>query len=803
MSQTTNGPTLNFPTHHLSIQRDSGFVPLALLAFIFLAGIAAWLGQPMLCDLCVAEIFFICYHVARTKPSRDVASQPQSIEVGHLDVNIAQKEVQAETLEIVERGQPHSEKAAIPESPLSAIQPISASPSDKVTTTEVITVVSEEVDTASPKVLDLPQEEATVITAPTGISERVENTVPSIPTSPITLSPNVKVPTSVPPVAPIETQISEPVTSNPVPEQIERITKKGRHVSFATPPTPPVSPPRESFAIPAGLRLPPVPVPSSILTPPLSPQIPPIDYFVGIEEEVLEKDKEQDEIKAFKIDDGWEHCVFDPVKVEADNSSDYSMEADEPHQKLKTEEEKQLRDQIREAFEDDMSDVTHIEGIAEKEIKIKEAMENSIVAILPEATSERSAAPKESKASPSDSPQLTSLTEEHEPTAISLPQETPTLIILTPETEESRVIFDANNSRLPSFDAQVPVTPSVPALEAVEEKIVEEKVAEVVATPMIAEKAVSPIPSLAKSCGIVFTDPFSPYSPEKKAEEETEPVETIVQQVHDITIPSPKTQLLEDQPEATKGPYIEPGYSEDETSSTSAVQASDTKTSDELIVETTQTRNSDDTEVKGIVAEKVIPEFPQEVIPGAAEEIISEETQKVILEAAEKIISGATQNVIPEAAEGTTPEATQMAISKAAPSDVTEVATFDAAPAPPPKAIEVVEFVKVAEEVDTPQAQSKTIPTLLVTTPMIPEDEELVILERKTEDVARPRSSGSKFPSRPSTAKSSGSDAGGSSSSIDFNGTSSSLQRSASTGSVRFRSWLSRKFSQKGRKSKD
>ncbi|KAF8451549.1 hypothetical protein BGX38DRAFT_484786 [Terfezia claveryi] len=737
MSQTTNGPTLNSPTHHLSIQRDSGFVPLALLVFICLAGIAAWLGQPMLCDLCIAEIFFIGNQVARTKTLRGVASQPQSIQVGHLDVNIAQKEVQAEILEIVERGQLYSEKAAIPESHPSAIQPISASPSDKITTSEVITIASEEVVTESPKVLDLPEEEVTVNTAPTEISERVENTVPSVPTSSISLSPNVKVPTPVPAVAPIETQISEPVASNPVPERVECITKKGRHVSFATPPTPPVSPPRESFAIPA----------------------------------------------------------------------DYSMEAEEPHQKIKTEEEKQLRDQIREAFEDDMHMpvVTHIEGIAEKqsdEIKTKEAMENSMVVIPTEATSESSATRQESKASPPDTPQLTSRTEEIEPSAISLSQGKPTLIILTPETEESRVIFDANNSRLPSFDAQVPVTPSMPALEAVEEKIAEETVAEVVATPMIAEKAVARIPSLARSCGIVFTDPFSPYSPEKKAEEETERVETIVQQIHDVTILSPKTQLLGDHSEAIRGPYIEPGYSEDETSST-PVPASDTKTSDELKVETTQTRNSDNTVVKGVEAEKAIPEFPQKVIPGAATKIISEETQKVIVEAAEKIISGVTQNVIPEAAEGTIPEATQMAISKAVPSGVTEVATFDAAPGPPPKAIEVVEFVKVAEEVNTPQAQSKTIPTLLVTTPMIPEDEELVILERKTEDVARPRSSGSKFPSRPSTAKSSGSDAGGSSSSIDVNGTSSSIQRSASTGSVRFRSWLSRKFSQKGRKSKD
>lgn len=61
MSQMTNGAT-NSPTHQLSIQRgmhisvwrwdcfandeiDSGFVPLVLLGFVGLAGIAAWLGQ--------------------------------------------------------------------------------------------------------------------------------------------------------------------------------------------------------------------------------------------------------------------------------------------------------------------------------------------------------------------------------------------------------------------------------------------------------------------------------------------------------------------------------------------------------------------------------------------------------------------------------------------------------------------------------------------------------------------------------------------------------------------------------------
>jgi len=807
----------------------------------------------MLCDLCIAEVFFIGNQVAKSKPSvsifqsmfclranilrsnqRGFVSQPQTIEPGHLEVKVVEKEVQAEIPEIVERGQVHSEIAAIPESPLPAIQQISASQTpNKVTTSEVITIATEEVIVGSPKV---PEEAVTVITAPTDISEKVENIVPS----PISLPPNFEAPTPVLPVAPIETQISEPLASNPVPERVEYISKKARHVSFATPLTPPVSPPRESFAIPAGLRLPPVPVPSSILTPPLSPQIPPIDYFVGIEEELLEKDKEQDEIKAFKIDDDWEHCVHEPVKVEADNSSDHSMDAEEPHQKVKTEEEKQLRDQIREAFEDDMPIVTHIGDIAEKksdgEVKTEESMEDSMVVVtLPEAASERSTAPEEFKPAPLGSPQLPLRTEEDEPTTISLSQEKPTLIILTPETEESRVIFDANNSRLPSFDARAPVTPSTATPEGAGEKTVEEKVAEIIATPMIAEKAVPTIPSLTKSSGIVFTDPFSPNSLEnsleKKAEEETERTDTTVQQIHDIIIPSPTTQFPEEQPEAIKGPYIEPGDSEDETSSAPTVPASDTKTSDELIDGITEILHKDNTEVKGIVAEKAIPESPQNVIPEAAEKIISEATQNVIPEPAEEVISEATQNVFPEAVEETIyeaaqdvipeaaeetifkatqnvipeaaeetismvtqnviPEAAEEAISKAthiiseaAPSDVPEVATFDAAPAPPPKAIEVVEPVKVEEgEVDTPQAQSNTLPTLLVTTPMIPEDEELVIPERKTEEVARPRSSGSRFQSRPSTAKSSGSDAGRSSSSID-NGTSTSLQRSASTGSV-------------------
>ncbi|KAF8428107.1 hypothetical protein EV426DRAFT_705001 [Tirmania nivea] len=757
MSQTTNGPTLNSPAHQFSIKRDSGFVLFALLGIVGLAGIAAWLRQPMLCDLCIAEVFFIGNQVARTKPSRGIASQSQSIKAGHLEVKIAEEEVQAEIPEVVERGQVHSGKAATPESPLPAVQPISVSPlPDKTTTSEVLTIISEEGFAESPKILDLPEE--AVVTAPTKMLERVEVNVPSVPTSPVSLPPNAEVPTPAAPVTPIETQISKPVAPKPVPERVECIAKKPRHVSFATPPTPPVSPPRESFAIPAGLRLPPVLVPSSILTPPLSPQIPPIDYFVGIEEEVLEKDKEQDEIKTFKIDDDWEHCVHESVKVEADNSSDHSMDTEEPY--VKTEEEKQLRDQIREAFEDDMPVVTHIEDIAERkpdeEVKAEEAMENSmVVVVLPEATPEGSAAPEKLKPSPPYSPKLPPRTPENEPTTISLAQEKPTLIILTPETEESRVIFDANNSRLPSFDARVPVTPSPIASEIVEEKS-EEKVAEVVTAPVITEDAVPTITSSTKNSGIVFTDPFSPRSLEKNVEEGTQRTETIMQQIHDIIISSPTTQFPAEQSEAIRGPYIECDDSEDDTSSTPAVPAVDTETSEQYMDEIIEILHKDNAGMKGVVAEKAIPEV--------------------------------FQNVIPKAAEKGIPEVTQVVISEAAPPGVPEIASPDITPVPPPKAIEVMELVKAAaeeEEVDTPQTQSKALPTLLVTTPMIPEDEELVIPEKKAEDVARPPSSSSKFPSRPSTAKSSGSEAVGSSSSIDFNGTSSSLRRSASApGSV-------------------
>ena len=703
-------------------------------------------------------------------------------------MKITEKEVQAEISEIVERGPAYSEKAVIPESPLPTIQPISATlPPDSITTPEVITITTEEVVTESPQVLDLPEGAVAVVTTPTEISKKVEDNVLSVLTSPVSPPHNVEVPMPVPPVAPTKAQISEPIAPNPVPEQVECISKKSRHVSFANPPTPPVSPPRESFAIPAGLRLPPVPVPSSILTPPLSPQIPPIDYFVGIEEEVLEKDKEQDEITAFKIDDDWEHCVHEPVKVEADHSSDDSMDAEEPHQKVKTEEEKQLRDQIREAFEDDIPTITHIEDIVEKksdeDVRTEEAMENSMIVVtLPEAATGVSVVVEEFKPSPLDSPQLPPRTEEDEPTPISLAQEKPTLIILTPETEESRVIFDANNSRLPSFDAHASVASPATVLETTEEKVFEEKVVDIVATPVIAEQVVPTISSPARSSGIIFTDPFSPIPPEKKAVEDTERTETIVQQIQDIIIPSPTTQFPEEQPEATRGPYIEPGDSEDEISSTLAAPTSPTKIGDELIDVVTETVHKDSTEVTNIVAEEAIPAISEASQKGIlAEEASPEASQKVIPEVAEKIIPEATQDIIPEVAEKAIPEATQIVTPEVAPSDAPEVASFNAAPAPPPKAIEVKELVKEQDEVavDTLQTQSKTIPTLLVTTPMIPENEELVIAERKAEDVTRPHSSGSKFPSRPSTAKSSNSDVGGSSSSIDFNGT-SSLQRSAS-----------------------
>lgn len=647
---------------------------------------------------------------------RSVAPQPQSVNA-RAEVKIAEKEVQVVISEIVEEGQVHSEKAAILESPLLAIQPVSTSP-------EVITVVTEEVAVEIPKVLDIPEEAVTLVTT-SEIPERTEDSVPSAPTSSVSLPPNVEAPTPVSQIAPIKAQITEPVAPNPIPERVECIPNKTRHVSFATPPTPPVSPPRESFAIPAGLRLPPVPVPSSILTPPLSPQMPPIDYFVGIEEEVLEKDKEQDEIKGFKIDDDWEDCIHESVKVEADNSSDHSLDAEEPPQKVKTEEEKQLRDQIREAFEDDMPVVTHLEGTAEK---AEETMENSMVIILPEATAEKSEAAEESRPSPLHPPQLSPCTEDNEPTTISLAQEKPALIILTPETEESRVIFDASNSHLSSLDTCAPITP-----EALQEKAIEERAPEAVATPVLTESAVPTIPSPAKDTNIVFTDPFSL---EGGAEEGTEHIDTIVQPIYDIIVPSPTTQFLEEQPEA--------------------IRESDSKTNDELMNEITEILHKDDTEV--------------EAVPKA------ESTQEVTLEAVEESTPEATQNIISGAAEKINPQT--------APQGVPEVASLDTALEPPSKAIEVVEPVK-EEGVDTLLTQSKVLPTLLVTTPMIPEDEELVIPERKAEDVARPRSSGSKFPSRPSTAKSSGSEAGGSSSSIDFNGTSSSLQRSASSPVVR------------------
>lgn len=784
MSQITNIPTPKSSTHQLSIQRDSGFIPLALVAFVGLAGIAAWMGQPMICDLCIAEVFFIGNQVSKAKSLQSVASQPRRIEVGPLEVKIAEKEVHAEVSEIVERGQAHSEKAAIPESPLPAIQPEPASPlPDKIAASEAIIIATEEVVVETPKALDLLGETVAVVTAPPKILE-VECIAP---VSPVSLPANASVSLPEPPVAPLEKQTSEQVTPNPVLECVEYTAKKPHRVSFATPPTPPTSPPRESFAIPAGLRLPPVPIPSSILTPPLSPQIPPIDYFIGIEEEVTKKCKEQDEIKS--LDDDWEERAHELLQTEADNSSDHSLDTEEAVKKVKTEEEQQLRDQIREAFEEDLPVLTHIEHIEEKkpeqEIRDEGAMEGSMVIVtLPEASTKETPA---TKTSPPDSPQLPPRTEDDEPSRISLSQQKPALIILTPETEESRIIYDATNSRLPSFDARAPITPSPAVSELTDVKTAEEeeKVVELVAAPVIAEKAVeteekstTTIVSPSKNSTITFSDPFASTSLGNTKQEEIKPTETIMLPVHDVIIPSPKTVLQEEKPAFSRGPYIEVDDSEDDTSSTNAAPEGGKKTSDELMDEITEILHKDNAEV--------------EATPDASEKAVVEATQFFSPEVAEKIIPKATQDITP----------------KAAPLVMPELPFEEVTPAPPPEAIKTLEPVK-SEEIDTLLNQSKVLPTLLVTTPMIPEDEELVLPERKADVASRPPSSGSKIPSRPSTAKSSGSEAGGSSSSIDFNGSSSSsLQRSASApGTVGLRLWLRRRFSQKGaqkgKKSKD
>lgn len=708
---------------------------------------------------------------------RVVTSKPQAIEAEPSEARIVEQETEAEASAIVERGQVHSAKAAIPETPLPAIESTPAPPqSVKADVTELLTIPADDAEEEAaevPIVVPAVEEPVMVITAPPAIPERVEYISRSAPSTPVRTPTRFEELAPEPPVLLLESEVSEPVAPNPIPERVEYINKKPRHVTFATPPTPPVSPPREAFAIPAGLRLPPVPIPSSILTPPLSPQLQPVDYFVRIDE-IAAKNKAEGELNTLKIDDDWDDCAHQPADKEADHASDSFSDIEEKHENGKqpdTEAEKQLREQLREAFEDDIPIVTHVENIAEKETEDEEEedeemMESSLVIVTnSDLTREESKATEEAKPSPPQSPQLPPRTADDEPTTISLTQEKPALIILTPESEESRVLYDATNSRLPSIDVHAFITPQT--VEVTQNSAVEITPAPVVTseptpvvtlestpvvtlestpvvtlestpvvtlepTPVITPKPTpvvtsepTPVTFPTKNRDIVFSDPFSSAYTDKRKEvaNQEEIKETIVQPIQDIIIASPTDKLPEANPEVLKGPFIEADETDDDNEAPSP---------------------------------HALPRVEE-----TADELMNEITQIL-------------QTGIARTAEKTTLEPVMEAPQKEATPNEDHVK-------------EVVETIKPVEAY-TNVTQSMILPTLLITTPMIPEDEELVFPERKAEDTSRPPSSAGSKVSRPSTGKtaaSSGSEAGASSSSVEYNRPSSPLQRSASApGSV-------------------
>lgn len=595
--------------------------------------------------------------------------------------------------EAVKRGQVLSGKGATPETPHPAVElvlptqlPIEHSISEAILVHKGEEELKE--DELEEKIVILSLEEE--VTKPSIVPERVEYILNSIPHSPVILPTEVEVsqenpvPHSDP--APCEPPPCEPVAPNIIPERVEYIHKKP-HVSFATPPTPPVSPPRESFAIPAGLRLPPVPIPASILTPPLSPQIPPIDNFVGIEE-VTESRLVTESDEKFEIDADWEHCA-PPDQTppgEADHSSTHSTngegEREESVARVDTEEDRRLREHIREVFEDDTPLVVHVEDIAHRDQTDDEMQVENPSELIREE-------PSHTEVSRSCPPDPLQPLPHNDGEASMTTQEKPALIILTPETEESRVLYDAANSRHSSIDSHT--------------SIIEEDKQKTVDIGYIPTEIEQPVisPSLETN-GITFSDPFSSKVSEIQ-EDKTE------EAASELAIIKPESELV-------RGPYIE---SDDETLSIHVAPEVE-QTSDELM-----------SEITAILKKEPEPPIQEDIAKPIQVDIIAKSDKDFVTDV-----------------KPTTDSAQHL-----------------------------------AEEIEASFQQSKNLPSLLISTPLIPEDEELVIPERRAEDGMMSKLPQVKVPSRPSTAKtttSSGSDAGASSSSIDFSSPSSLLQRSDS-----------------------
>ena len=588
--------------------------------------------------------------------------------------------------EAVQRRQVHSQKAATPETPLSAVEPALPTPLLIDSSTPEVTLVHKGEEEPEEKIELLASEkEAIKPSVVPAIPERVEYILNSIPHSPVLLPTEVDEITREDSIAHPQPALCEPAAPNLVPERVEYIQKKPLSVSFATPPTPPVSPPRESFAIPAGLRLPPVPIPASILTPPLSPQIPPIDNFVGIEE-VTESRLVTESDEKFDIDADWEHCA-PPDQVsrgEADHSSTHSTDGegggDESAVRVNKEEDRQLREHIREVFEDDTPLVVHVEDIAHRD----QTDEEMLVENHPEPIREELSPAEVSESCPPPPPRNDG---EDQMTT----QEKPALIILTPETEESRVLYDAANSRLSSIDSRTPTIED------------EQKTPETVRTPAEIEQSV--VSPALQTNGITFSDPFSSK------------VSEIMEEKMEETASDPVVDKFE--AELVRGPYIEPDDVGGDESQSIHVAPEIEQTSDKLMNEITEILKKE---------------------PGPPTQEDTVEQSEIITESDKDSATDVK----------TTTDSTQYLM---------------------------------AEDIEANYQPSKNLPSLLISTPLIPEDEELVIPERKAEDGMTSKLPRAKVPSRPSTAKttaSSGSDAGASSSSIDYSTPSSLLQRSNS-----------------------
>ncbi|KAF8472825.1 hypothetical protein BDZ91DRAFT_780532, partial [Kalaharituber pfeilii] len=728
---------------------DRGFIPLALVGFVGLAGIAAWLGQPMLCDLCIAEVFFIGNQIVKNGTPRRAIYEAQPAEKQYLE-NIKETRKESEDVKLVEGVQVHSKQTSLLE------------PSQTTDSTAQATVPKTGNTVSS-------AEQPTVL--PNPIPERIEYIVQPDSHS-ISAITNDGVLVSEPPPI-VESEVCISPSSNPIPERVEYISKKPRPLSFS-PPTPPVSPPREPFAqpVPVDMRLPSPPVPSSILTPPLSPQIPPVDYFVGLDG-VTQTGPEHDEMNSIEFENAWKQNTAASGLVA--NTEEASPER-VAHQDSET--DQQLQDQLREAFDDELPVVTHVEDITvDKDSNIliqDEDMESSMVVVItPDMDEQKRDAVENQLPSPS--------TDTHSQQTLSPIQQKPAFIILTPEKDEEKVLYDANNSRASSIDARI--TPA-PAEES------EVEAAQVVSPPAEHPQIITTPP---RTNDVVFCNPFS--SSNSEPEQEVDKGDMVQPAEESIVLSTTSVAPVENHEEkpSSDQPHVEVvqevASPTDETITEVIVEE---KPCNDQVLMKAELKEAELNEA-GLAQEFSAHEDVKEPAPELAISIqplpevfstLSREDPSFTEDFTEKPLS---EGKLPEA-PASTPEASTAVEQKPEEND-TEVM--------PEQSLEVVKGPYV--EVDEPELQTAmeespnpVTPPVVTSAPAIPEDTEmkipkLIIPEDVNDSQNDAPQSPSGMSSRPTSSAGSHQETVGSSSSI---------QRSAS-GAVRLRGWIKRRFSSK------